>query len=86
MNPEAKNQNCSLPPDYYRPIAAMPVPRGELVAAKGILQLTAFVTGKVWIDNREVGDIESGDVKDYDLLVGKHQIEIRNQLHQSGRR
>jgi len=78
MNPEAKNQNCTLPPDYYRPIAAMPVPRGELVAAKGILQLTAFVTGKVWIDNREVGDIESGDVNDYDLLVGKHQIEIRN--------
>lgn len=80
MNPEATNQNCTLPPDYYRPIAAMPVPRGELVAAKGILQLTAFVTGKVWIDNREVGDIESGDVKDYDLLVGKHLIEIRNQL------
>jgi|GEM_PF-1236500 len=79
MNPEAKIQNCTLPPDYYRPIAAMPVPRGELVAAKGILQLTAFVTGKVWIDNREVGDIESGDVKDYDLLVGKHQVEIRNQ-------
>jgi hypothetical protein len=79
MNPEAKNQNCTLPTDYYRPIAAMPVPRGELVAAKGILRLTAFVTGKVWIDNREVGDIENGDVKDYDLLVGKRQIEIRSQ-------
>jgi hypothetical protein len=78
LNPEAKNQNCKIPEAYLAPMAAI-VSRGELVAEKGILRLTAFATGKLWIDNWEADDIESGDVKEYALLVGKHLIEIRNQ-------
>ncbi len=78
LNPEAKNQNCKMPEAYQAPMGAV-VLRGELVGAKGTLELTAFLTGKVLIDEQEVEAFENGDIKSYDLLVGRHQIAIRSQ-------
>lgn len=74
VNPAAKNP--SLSEDYSRAFNAQP--RGEPVAAYGIVRVISYITGKVFIDDAFVGDVESGDAKDfYNMLVGTHKIEVR---------
>ncbi|MDM8523268.1 SUMF1/EgtB/PvdO family nonheme iron enzyme [Desulfococcaceae bacterium HSG8] len=53
------------------------VPKGEIVAEYGIILLTSYVTGKVFIDGTDMGNIEQGDAKRYyDQIVGRHEVEV----------
>jgi hypothetical protein len=75
VNPEAKGRKIALSPDYSEKLNA----RGAVVVARvGIIQLTSFITGKVYIDGSYVGNIESGTVTNYPpIKAGQHTIEVK---------
>jgi WD40 repeat protein len=51
----------------------------ENIGAVGIIQLTSYLSGTVFIDDVEVNNIEKGDVKKYyDQPVGLHTIKVIN--------
>ncbi|MDZ7399434.1 MAG: caspase family protein, partial [candidate division KSB1 bacterium] len=78
INPEAQKQGIMLAADYSSRLGAVPVPRGETIATYGIIQLTAYISGEVFIDGVFVEKIESGDSKQYrDIRTGTHKVEIR---------
>lgn len=45
--------------------------------SKGSLRLHSLLAGSVFIDGVRVGEIASGQTKDYPLVTGSHQIEVR---------
>lgn len=75
VNPEASSRNIALANEYSQKFNARP--RGEAVAAYGSVRLISYLTGKVFIDEVYVDDVESGDAKDYDLPVGQHTIAVK---------
>lgn len=53
-------------------------PMGQVIGQVGIVKLIAYVNGEVYIDNELRGAIESGDVQEFDLAVGRpHKIVIK---------
>jgi len=74
INPEAKTQRIVLADNYSEAMAA--TPKGQKMAEFGTIQLRARVSGNVYIDGSYIGNIESGDVINYDQPVGRHNVEL----------
>ncbi|HEX3047563.1 MAG TPA: caspase family protein [Bacillota bacterium] len=55
------------------------VPRRVLIGEYGIIRLNSYLSGKVFIDDVEVGSIHSGEAYEYiDQPIGRHIIKITN--------
>lgn len=68
-------KNLSLPPQIKEALHL--TSKGDVVGQVGIIRLTSYLTGKVYIDDQENGDIEKGDVTEYkDIPVGTHTIKV----------
>ncbi|MDZ7309909.1 MAG: DUF1566 domain-containing protein [candidate division KSB1 bacterium] len=75
VNPEANIRRIALASVYAEKLNARP--RGEVVAAYGLVRIIAFLSGQVYIDNEYVDNIEKGVAKEYPVTVGSHKIEVR---------
>ncbi|HEX3047566.1 MAG TPA: caspase family protein [Bacillota bacterium] len=72
---DTKLQNVKLSADDIQTLHIAKT--GIVVGEYGIIRLTAYVSGKVYIDGKEVGDIKSGEAREYiDQPVGEHTIKI----------
>jgi hypothetical protein len=76
---DSSAKGIELPPEYKEPLKVKLTPMGEFVNAVGIIRLTSYVSGEVYIDGQKSGDIEKGNVlKFYDISAEKpHRLEIR---------
>lgn len=74
VNPSAPN--LVLPAEYAQALQARE--RGPAVAVYGTVRLLSFLTGQVYIDNALIDEITAGEAKEYDLVTGSHQIEVRS--------
>lgn len=84
LNPRAKQQHTALKDDYAASLETIPIPKGHVVAAYGIIQLTSYISGSVYIDGKYSGNISSGDaIRIPDQSVGSHHVEVRttNQIY-----
>jgi serine/threonine protein kinase len=53
--------------------------KGTIIGEYGIICLTSYVSGKVYIDDKDFGEIESGEARKYeDQPVGTHTIKVKN--------
>ena len=49
----------------------------EVLAEYGVIGLTSYLTGKVYIDANFAGNISAGETREYDQPVGPHKVEVR---------
>jgi hypothetical protein len=77
INPEAQRRNLELSDENAQALNAQP--RGSPVAQVGIIRLTSYLTGQVYLDNVYMGEVESGDVRDYENVnAGAHTIAVKS--------
>lgn len=76
VNPEARTRRIALAEAYSQPLNARP--RGSPVAEVGIVQLSSYLNGQVYLDNVYMGDVQSGEISEYeDVKVGTHIIAVK---------
>jgi hypothetical protein len=79
LNPAARQQKIAFPETYAQEIGAEVTDRrGAIVGVVGLIEMTSYLTGDVYIDDKSFGQIESGETRRYeDQPVGRHRVAIR---------